>query len=103
MSGSTDILSAVYIRTSHMKKHSSNLLQEFTTMSKITHMKKIIEDQYVFRRYFMVRQEINDELQTCIYFIKYELKISNKNNISCKKGKEKPFWLHGDGLKLFSQ
>ena len=63
MPGSTDLLFAVYIRTSHMKKHSSNFFQEFTTMSKITHMKKVIEDRYVFRSDFKVRQEFNDGIK----------------------------------------
>ena len=38
-------------------------------------MEKVIEDQYVFKRYFKVRQEINDEIQTSISFIKDELQI----------------------------
>ena len=60
MAGSTDLLFVVYIRTSHQTKHSSNSFQEFTTMSKITHMKKMIKYQYVFRRDLKVRQEVND-------------------------------------------
>ena len=44
MAGSTDVFFDVYIRTSHLIKHSSNCFQEFTTMSKITHMKKVIEN-----------------------------------------------------------
>ena len=70
-------------------------------MSKITHMKKVIEDRYVFRRDFRVRQEVNDEIQTCMSYIKDELQNSNENNILIKKIKEKIFWLHGDGLKEF--
>ena len=62
-------------------------------------MKKVIDDLNVFRKYFRVRQEVRDEIQTSIYFIKDELQISNENNISCKKRKEKWFWLNGDGLK----
>ena len=62
-------------------------------------MKKLIEDQYFFRRDCRVRQEVNDEIQTSISFIKYELKISIENNIFCKKRKRKSFWFHGDGLK----
>ena len=62
MSGSTDVLFAFYIKTSHFKKHSSNFFQEFTTISEITHMKKVIVDQYVFRRYFKFIKEINDEI-----------------------------------------
>ena len=58
-------------------------------MSKINNMKKVIDDLNVFRKYFRVRQEVSDEIQTSIYFIKDELQISNENNISCKKRKEK--------------
>ena len=65
-------------------------------------MKKLIEDQYVFRRDFKVRQEVNDEIQTSISYIEYELKIFIENYIIGKTRKEKSFWLHGDGLKIFS-
>ena len=40
--------------------------QQFTTMSKITHTKKVTEDQYVFRRDFRVRQKVSDDIQTNI-------------------------------------
>ena len=46
-------------------------------------MKKLIEDQDVFRRDFRVRQEVSDEIQTIISFIKEELKHSIENNIYC--------------------
>ena len=39
-------------------------------MSKMTHMKKLIEYQDVFRRYFKVIQEDNDEIQTNLSYIK---------------------------------
>ena len=48
-------------------------------------MKKLIGDQYVFRRYFQVRQEVNDEIQTIISYIKDELQIFIENNINDKK------------------
>ena len=102
MSGSTYELFFVYIRTSHLTKHSSNFFQKFSTMSKITHMKKVIEYRYVFRRYFKVRQEVNDEIKTSISYIKYELQISIENNVYGKTIREKSFWLDGDGLKNFS-
>ena len=50
-------------------------------MSKITHKKKVIEDQYVFRSYFKVRQEFNDGIKTSISYIKYEHQNSMKQNI----------------------
>ena len=65
-------------------------------MSKTNHTKKIIEDLNVFRKYFWVRQEVIDEIQTSIYFIKDELQNSIENNIYCKKIKKKPFWLIRD-------
>ena len=58
-------------------------------MSKITYTKKVIENQYVFRGDFKVRQEVNDEIQTSISYIKYELKNSTEKNILVKKRKEK--------------
>ena len=44
-------------------------------------MKKVIEDQYVFRSDFKVRQEVNDGIKTSIYYIKYELQNSIEKNI----------------------
>ena len=58
-------------------------------MSKITHTKKVIEDKYMFRSDFKVRQEVNDETQTSISYIKYKLKNSTEKNILVKKRKEK--------------
>ena len=52
-------------------------------------MKKETEDQYVFRIYFKVKQEGNDEIQTSISYIKYQLQISIENNIIGKTGKGK--------------
>ena len=58
-------------------------------MSKTTHMKKVIEDQNMFRSEVMVRQEVNDVIQTSISYIKDELQISIENNVleGRKKGK----------------
>ena len=75
--------------------------QQFTNTSKINHTKKVIEDLSVFRKYFRVRQEVGDEINTIIYFIKYDLQTSTENNMSYKKRKKKPFWLNWDGLKQF--
>ena len=47
----------------------------------------------------MVRQEVIDEIQTSISFIKDKLQTSIETNKSCKKGKEILFWLNADGLK----
>ena len=53
----------------------------------------------MFRSYFKVVQEVNDGIQTSIYYIKDELQNSIENNIRGKRKKKKSFWLHGDGLK----
>ena len=76
-----------------------HFFQKFANMSKINHIKKVIEDMNLFRKYFRVRQEVSDEIKTRIYFIKHELQTYIETNISCKKPKEKLFWLNGDGLK----
>ena len=68
MEGSTDVLFVFYIRTGHLKKHRYIIIQEFATMSKITHMKNVIENQYVFRSEFKVRQEGHDG-NTNMYFL----------------------------------
>ena len=88
MSGSTDVLFVVYIRTNHLTKYSFIYFKEFTNMSKINHVKKVIEDLTVFIKYFRVIQEGGDGIQTIIYFIKDELQNSIKNNIYSKKRKE---------------
>ena len=51
-------------------------------------MKKVIEDQYVFKRDFKVRQNVNDVMQTGIFCIRYELQISIEKNIIGETRKE---------------
>ena len=70
------------------EKIQLNFFWEFTNISKINHMKKVIEDLNIFEWYFRVRQEVSDEIQTSISFIKYDLQTSIENNKSCKKRKE---------------
>ena len=67
-------------------------------MSKITHVKKLIDDKYVFRSDFRVIQEVNDVIQTIIYYIEYQLQSLFGNIILGKTREGKSFWLHGDGL-----
>ena len=55
----------------------------------------------VFRKDFWVRQEVSDEIQTNISFIKYDLQTSTEKNISCNKSKKKSLWLNGYELKQF--
>ena len=74
---------------------SSSIFQEFSNMSKIHNVKKVFEDLNVFRKDFRARQDVSDEIQTIISFIKYELQTSIETNISRKKEKEKLFWLNG--------
>ena len=64
-------------------------------------MKKVIEDQNVFRSEFKVVQEVNDGIKTIISYIKYGLQNSIENNIMSKRKKGKSFLLHVDGLKEF--
>ena len=80
MAGSTGVLFVVYIRTSHLK-NIVLIFQELTIMPKTTHMKKVIEDHYVFRSDFKVRQEVNNGIKTSIYYIKDELQNPIEKNI----------------------
>ena len=75
MHGSTKVFFVVHIRTSHMKKHSYNCFEELKIMSKSTLMKKIFDEQNVFRSEVMVRKYIIDEIQRSISYIKDELQI----------------------------
>ena len=74
MSGTTDVILLVYIRTNHLVKSRSFIFKEFANMSKNHHIKK-----------YRVRQDFGDETQTSIYFIKDELQNSIETIISCIK------------------
>ena len=54
-------------------------------------MKKITETRYVFRSEFKVIQEVNDEIQTSISYIKDELQNSIENNILGKRKRKNHF------------
>ena len=58
-------------------------------------MKKVIDDMSFFGQYFRVRQEVSDEIQNSIYFIKDEPQNSIENNIFCKKITENHFYNRG--------
>ena len=53
-------------------------------MSKIYPMKKVLEDLNVYREYFRARQDVSDEIQTKIPFIKDELQTSIETHTSRK-------------------
>ena len=97
MSGSTDVLFVVYIRTSHLTKYSSIYFQEFTTMSKINHMKKVIEYMNVLRKDFRVRQEVIDRIQKVFLFLKMSFKLPLKIIHLVKKERKNHFcWMGMD-------
>ena len=54
-------------------------------------MKRVIEYMNVFRKYFRVRQDVSDEIQTSVSFIKDDPQSSIENNISCKNQWNKYF------------
>ena len=57
-------------------------------MSKSTLMKKVLEDQNMFRNEVMVRQEVNYGIQRSISYIKDELQNTIENHVlEGKKGK----------------
>ena len=58
-------------------------------MSKIHHMKKVMEYLNVFRKYFRTIQDVSDEIQIIIHFIKDGLQNSIENNKPGKKKKLK--------------
>ena len=91
MHGSTKVLFVVYIRTSHLTKHSYNVFEEFKIMSKSTLMKKVIDEQNVFRSEVMVRKEVNDEIKRSISYIKDELQISIERNVLERRKRKNHF------------
>ena len=68
--GSSKALFVVYIRTSHLTKHSYNCSEEYKFLTKTTIMKQVIDEKKVFRSEIMVRKEVNDEIQRSVSFIK---------------------------------
>ena len=81
MQGSTDELFFVYIRPIHLTKHSSNF-SIIQTMSKITHTKKVIEDQNVCRSELVVIKDVKNYIQRSISYIKDELQNPIENNLN---------------------
>ena len=86
--GSTDVLFVVYIRTSHLAKHSCNCFQEFKIMSKSTLVEKLFEEQNLLRSEVMVKNKLMTKYKNH-YYIKDELQNSIENNLleGRKKGK----------------
>ena len=79
----------LFISEQAIWQNTSIFFQEFKTMSKSTLMKKVIENQNVFRGEVMVGQEVIDGIQRSISYIKDELQNSIENNLlePRKKGK----------------
>ena len=102
ISGSTDVLFVVYIRTSYLINSSSIFFQEFANMSKINHMKKLIEDLNVFRKYFRVRQEVGDEIKTSFFLVKMSFKLPLKLIYLVKKKRKIIFVEWGWNKKICS-
>ena len=97
--GSTDVLFVFFIRTSYLTKYSYIYFREFKIMYKSTLMKKLIDEQNVFRSEVMVRKVVNDEIQRSISYIKDEIQNYIENIVLEGIKKEKSSWLHGDVLK----
>ena len=77
MSESTDVLLIVYIRTIHLKKTALIFFKNSQPCPKsLTQIK--IEDQYVFRRDFKFRQEVNDEIKQVFLILKMSFKFPLK-------------------------
>ena len=96
MMGSSKVLFVVYIRTSHLTKHSYNLFEEYKILSKTTIMKKVSDEKKLFRSEIMVRKEVIDEIQRNVSYIKEELQSSIEKNVRKGRKKEKSYWLHAD-------
>ena len=62
-------------------------------------MKKLIDEQNVFRCEVMAGKEVNDEIQRIISYKKDELQNFIENNVLEGRKRKKSSLLHGDGLK----
>ena len=79
--GSSKVMSVVYIRISHLIKHSYKFFEEYKFLTKNTIMKQVIDEKKVFRSESMTRKEVNDEIQRGVYFIKDDLQSVNEKYI----------------------
>ena len=70
MMGSSKVLFVVYIRTSHLTKHSHICFEQCNLFFKTTIMQKVSDEKKVFRSEIMIRKEFNDEIQRSISYIK---------------------------------
>ena len=80
--GFSKLLSVVYNKTSHLKKHSYNCFEEYKFLTKTTIIKQGIYEKKVFRSEIMTRKEVNDEIKKNVSFIKDELQSVIEKNIS---------------------
>ena len=80
MPGSTDVLFVVYIRTNHLKNTALFIFKNSQPCPKIIHVQKVIEYMNVFGKYFRVRKEFSNKIQTSISFNKDKLQNSIENN-----------------------
>ena len=97
--GSSKVLSVVYIRTSHLTKHSYSFFEESKILTKITIMKQVIEEKKVVRSEIMTRKEVNDEIQRSVSFIKDKLQSVIERKIQEGSKKENLYWLHTEMAK----
>ena len=88
---SSKVLLVVYIRTSHLTKHSYNFFEEYNFLTKTTIMKQVIDEKTVFRSEIITKKEVNDEIQRSVSFIKYELQSVIEKNIQEGIKKEKSY------------
>ena len=89
MVGSTKVLSVVYIRTSHLTKHSYNCFEGYTILTKTTIMKQVIEEKKVFRSEIMTRKKrLTMKFKYVFLLLKMNSKVSLKN-IYRKEAKRK--------------
>ena len=61
-------------------------------------MEELMKDLGIFRREFRYIQDVSDGIKTSIYFIKYDLKTSNKNIMSENINNKKLFRLNSNGI-----
>ena len=70
-------------------------------MYKINNIKKIIEYLNVLRKYFRVRKKLVMKYKKAFLLLKMSFKLPLRKLNIVRKGKEKSFWLKGDGLICF--
>ena len=79
MMGYSKVLSVVYIRTSHLTKHSYNVFEEYNFLTKKTIMKQVIDEKKCLEVKLWLEKKIMMKFKEVFLLLKTSFKVSLKN------------------------